>query len=96
MAQGGNPLSREKEIPDKVWVIQHTYKNVDGELIWLDPRSQQIHSELQKLVAQQQSEEVEHPMTRDEILSSVLGERSGYIRGKGYEKKPPKKYHMKI
>jgi len=30
-------------------------------------------------------------MTRDDILSSVLGERSGYVRGKGYGKKPPKK-----
>ncbi|XP_070043758.1 uncharacterized protein [Nicotiana tomentosiformis] len=33
-------------------------------------------------------------MTRDEILSSVLGERTGYVREKGYGKKPPKKSRM--
>ncbi|KAM3340092.1 hypothetical protein P3S68_029962 [Capsicum galapagoense] len=32
-------------------------------------------------------------MTNDEILSSVLGVRSGYVREKGYRKKPPKKSH---
>ncbi|WMV33229.1 hypothetical protein MTR67_026614 [Solanum verrucosum] len=47
--------------------------------------------QLQQLVVEQQSEEIEHRMTRDDILSSVLGERSGYVRGKGYGKKPPKK-----
>ncbi|KAF3624164.1 putative formin-like protein 3-like [Capsicum annuum] len=30
-------------------------------------------------------------MTSDMILSSVLGVRSGYVQGKGYGKKPPKK-----
>ncbi|XP_016443919.1 uncharacterized protein LOC107769232 [Nicotiana tabacum] len=30
-------------------------------------------------------------MTRDEILSTIFGERTGYVRGKGYGKKPPKK-----
>nr|XP_018628118.1 uncharacterized protein LOC104101712 [Nicotiana tomentosiformis] len=49
--------------------------------------------QLQKLVTQQQSEEIEHPITREEILSSVLGERTGYVRGKGYGKKPPKNSH---
>ncbi|KAG5568361.1 hypothetical protein H5410_064624 [Solanum commersonii] len=48
-------------------------------------------SQLQQLVVEQQSEEIEHRMTRDDILFSVLGERSGYVRGKGYGKKPPKK-----
>ncbi|XP_075098516.1 uncharacterized protein LOC107773059 [Nicotiana tabacum] len=33
-------------------------------------------------------------MTKDEILSTVLGERTRYVRGKGYEKKPPKKSNM--
>ncbi|KAG5619501.1 hypothetical protein H5410_004719 [Solanum commersonii] len=47
--------------------------------------------QLLQLVVKQQSEEIEHRMTRDDILSSVLGERSGYVRGKGYGKKPPKK-----
>lgn len=59
--------------------------------MWVDPQSQQIH--LQDLVAQQQSEEIEYPMTRAEILSSVLDERTGYVRGKGYGKKPPKSSH---
>ncbi|XP_016486778.1 uncharacterized protein LOC107807013 [Nicotiana tabacum] len=33
-------------------------------------------------------------MTRDEILYSVLGERTCYVRGKGYGKKPPKKCNI--
>lgn len=89
-----NPLSGEKDTPDKVWKIQHTCKNANRERVWLDPQSQPIHGQLQQLVAEQQSEEVEHPMTRDEILSSVLGVRSGYVRGKGYGKKPPRKTQM--
>ena len=31
------------------------------------------------------------PMTGDEMLLSVLGERTGYFRGKGYGKKAPSK-----
>ncbi|OIT06038.1 hypothetical protein A4A49_15554 [Nicotiana attenuata] len=50
-----------------------------------------MQGQLQEVVAQQQSEEIEHPLTRDEILSTVLGERTGYVRRKGYGKKPPKK-----
>ncbi|KAH0716600.1 hypothetical protein KY290_012760 [Solanum tuberosum] len=75
-----DPLSGEIDSPDKVWEIQHTRKSTSGE-----------RSQLKQLVAQQQSEEIKTPMTRDVILSSVLGERSGYVRGKGYGKKPPKK-----
>ncbi|KAH0679195.1 hypothetical protein KY284_020280 [Solanum tuberosum] len=86
-----NPESGEKDTPDKVWEIQHTRKNTNREREWLDPQSQQIHGQLQHLVVEQQSEEIEHHMTRDDILSSVLGERSGYVRGNGYGKKPPKK-----
>nr|XP_033513494.1 uncharacterized protein LOC104101983 [Nicotiana tomentosiformis] len=78
-----NPATGEKERPDQVWEIQHTRKDDNGEI-----------GQLQELVAQQQSEENEHLMTRDEILSSVLGERIGYVRGKGYGKKPPKKSHF--
>ncbi|PHT76927.1 hypothetical protein T459_20449 [Capsicum annuum] len=37
------------------------------------------------------SEEKDNLMTSDKILSSVLGVRSGYFRGKEYGKKPPKK-----
>lgn len=33
-------------------------------------------------------------MTGDEILATVLGERTGYVRGKGYGKKPLKKSCM--
>uniref|UniRef100_A0A1U7W3C0 Uncharacterized protein LOC104224561 n=1 Tax=Nicotiana sylvestris TaxID=4096 RepID=A0A1U7W3C0_NICSY len=89
-----NPITGEIDTPDKVWEIQHTRKDDRGELVWVDPQSQQIHGQLQEVVTQQQSEEIEHPMTRDEILSTVLGERTGYVRGKGYEKKPPKKSNM--
>ncbi|OIT37546.1 hypothetical protein A4A49_55454 [Nicotiana attenuata] len=35
-------------------------------------------------------------MTRDEILSTVLGERTCYIRGKGYRKKHPKKSNIQL
>ncbi|OIT38547.1 hypothetical protein A4A49_59380, partial [Nicotiana attenuata] len=89
-----NPITGELDTPDKVWEIQHTRKDDRGELVWLDSQSQQIHGQLQEVVTQQQSEDIEHPMTRDEILSSVVGERTGYVRGKGYGKKPPKKSNI--
>ncbi|PHT36762.1 hypothetical protein CQW23_24462 [Capsicum baccatum] len=85
-----NPLTGEKETSDKIWEIQHTRKNVNGECVWLDPQSEQIHGQLQKLVVEQQSKEIELRMTGDEILTSVLGEKSGYVWGKGYNK-PTKK-----
>ncbi|OIT02402.1 hypothetical protein A4A49_31982 [Nicotiana attenuata] len=56
--------------------------------------SSEFKGQLQELVAQQQSEENEHPLPRDEILSAVLGERTSYVCGKGYGKKPPKKSHI--
>ncbi|XP_075087804.1 uncharacterized protein LOC107806906 isoform X3 [Nicotiana tabacum] len=89
-----NPATGEKETPDRVWEIQYIHKNDNGEIVWVDPQSQQIHGQLQELVAQQQSEENEHPMTRDEILSFVLGERTSYVHSKGYRKNPPKKSHI--
>ncbi|KAF3673254.1 putative formin-like protein 3-like [Capsicum annuum] len=78
-----NPLTGEKEIPDKIWEIQHTHKNVNGE-----------RGQLHQLVVEQQSEEIDNPMTSDEILSLVLGVILGYVRGKGHRKKPPKKSQM--
>ncbi|KAJ8568817.1 hypothetical protein K7X08_032448 [Anisodus acutangulus] len=33
-------------------------------------------------------------MAGDEILTSVLGEKTRYVRGKGYGKKPPKKSRL--
>ena len=33
-------------------------------------------------------------MTREEMYSSILGQRSGYVRGFGYGKKPPRKTQM--
>nr|XP_018623716.1 uncharacterized protein LOC104088468 isoform X1 [Nicotiana tomentosiformis]XP_033509925.1 uncharacterized protein LOC104088468 isoform X1 [Nicotiana tomentosiformis]XP_033509926.1 uncharacterized protein LOC104088468 isoform X1 [Nicotiana tomentosiformis]XP_033509927.1 uncharacterized protein LOC104088468 isoform X1 [Nicotiana tomentosiformis]XP_033509928.1 uncharacterized protein LOC104088468 isoform X1 [Nicotiana tomentosiformis]XP_033509929.1 uncharacterized protein LOC104088468 isoform len=89
-----NPATGEKETPDRVWEIQYIHKNDNGEIVWVDPQSQQIHGQLQELVDQQQSEENEHPMTRDEILSFVLGERTSYVHSKGYRKNPPKKSHI--
>ncbi|KAF3617593.1 putative formin-like protein 3-like [Capsicum annuum] len=50
--------------------------------------------QLHQLIIEQQSEEIENPMTSDMILSSVLGVRSGYVRGKGHGKKPLKKSQM--
>lgn len=42
-------------------------------------------------MAQQQYEQNENPMTGDEVLATILGGRTGYVRGKGYGKKPLKK-----
>ncbi|KAH0761318.1 hypothetical protein KY290_017391 [Solanum tuberosum] len=84
-------LNREKKTHQIKFGRFNTRKNTNGEREWLDPQSQQIHGQLQQLVVEQQSDEIEHRMTRDDILSSVLGERSGYVQGKGYGKKPPKK-----
>ncbi|KAM3270551.1 hypothetical protein P3S67_028753 [Capsicum chacoense] len=74
-----NPLIGEKDTPDKIREIQHTRKNVNGERVWLDPKSEQIHGQLQQLVIEQQSEKIELRITGDEILSLVLGERSKYV-----------------
>ncbi|PHT93387.1 hypothetical protein T459_01269 [Capsicum annuum] len=71
-----NPLTGENETPDKIWEIKHTRNNVNGERVWLDPQSEQIHGQLQQLVIEQQSEETDNPMTSNEILSLVLGVRS--------------------
>ncbi|KAM3264290.1 hypothetical protein P3L10_001284 [Capsicum annuum] len=71
-----NPLTGENETPDKIWEIKHTRNNVNGEHVWLDPQSEQIHGQLQQLVIEQQSEETDNPMTSNEILSLVLGVRS--------------------
>jgi len=47
--------------------------------------------QVKKIVTQQQFEENEQPMSADEILATVLGELTGYVREKGYGKKPTKK-----
>ncbi|KAF3658799.1 putative transcriptional regulator STERILE APETALA-like [Capsicum annuum] len=86
-----DPLTREKAPPDRVWELQHTRKNAKGELMWSDQQSQQIYGQIQELVAQQQYEQNENPMTGDEVLATILGGRTGYVRGKGYGKKPLKK-----
>ncbi|KAK4354168.1 hypothetical protein RND71_026362 [Anisodus tanguticus] len=86
-----DPESGEKATADRVWELQHTRKNDQEELVWSDIQSQQIHGQLQELVIEQQSEEIEKPMSGEEILATVLGERSGYVRGKGYGKRPTKK-----
>ncbi|KAF3626072.1 putative transcriptional regulator STERILE APETALA-like [Capsicum annuum] len=57
----------------------------------LDHKLQGFVGQLQQLVVEQQSEKIELCMIGDEILSSILGERSGYIQGKGHSNKPPEK-----
>ncbi|KAF7833107.1 uncharacterized protein G2W53_015440 [Senna tora] len=76
-----DPTTGEKERP----MLQHTHKT-NGGRVWLDPKSKEIHGRLKELVSQQKDNQ--HPLTGDEILESVLGEKSGYVRGKGYGKKP--------
>ncbi|KAF7832769.1 uncharacterized protein G2W53_015102 [Senna tora] len=80
-----DPATGEKATPDAVLEIQYTHKT-NGGRVWLDPKSKEIHGRLKELVSQQKDNQ--HPLTGDEILESVLGEKSGYIRGKGYGKKP--------
>ncbi|XP_057522640.1 uncharacterized protein LOC130802649 [Amaranthus tricolor] len=63
---------------DKVWLIQHTRKNDQGKLEWLDTRSKEIHVKLKDVVAS-----AGDSMTQDEILLRVLGQKSGHVRGKG-------------
>lgn len=46
-------------------------------------------------MVQQQYEQNMNPMTGDEILATVLGERTCYVRGKGYGKTPLKKSRMR-
>ncbi|KAM3233440.1 hypothetical protein P3L10_018799 [Capsicum annuum] len=46
---------------------------------------------VQQLIVEQLSEEIENSMTSDKILSSILGDRLGYVRKKGYDKNPPKR-----
>ncbi|CAN4080469.1 unnamed protein product [Withania somnifera] len=89
-----DPLTGEKAAPDRIWEFQHTRKNANGELLWSDQQSQKIYGQIKELVAKQRYEQNENPMTGDEILATVLGERTCYVRGKGYGKKPPKKSHM--
>ncbi|KAH0675940.1 hypothetical protein KY285_023741 [Solanum tuberosum] len=90
-----DPQTGKKATADIVWELQHTRKNDKGELLWSDPQSQEVHGRIQALVTdQQQLEENANPMTGDEILATVLGERTGYVRGKGYGKRPPRKNHM--
>ncbi|XP_059287297.1 uncharacterized protein LOC132040657 [Lycium ferocissimum] len=70
------------------------HKNDKGEIVWSDPQSQEVHGRIQALVTQQQSEENENPMTGDDILANVLGERTGYVCGKGHRKRPPRKNRL--
>lgn len=55
-----------------------------------------MQDQIQELVGQQEYEENESPMNGDEILAIVLGERTGYVRGKGYGKKPLTKSRMQL
>ncbi|KAI9127246.1 hypothetical protein K1719_001805 [Acacia pycnantha] len=66
--------------PDQLYMIQHTRKKADGQLEWADPQSEQIYANLQDLRQQQEEVEVDSRMTSDEILTAVLGERSGLLK----------------
>ncbi|XP_028799879.1 uncharacterized protein LOC114755171 [Neltuma alba] len=85
-----DPTTGQPAPPDQVWEITHTRKTADGQLQWVDSRSEEIHDRMHELV-QQQSLESDARITSDEILTAVLGERSGYVRGKGYGAEPRRK-----
>ena len=38
-----DPITGEYATPDVVWELQHTRKNKEGETLWSDPKSQEIH-----------------------------------------------------
>ncbi|KAF7812494.1 uncharacterized protein G2W53_033470 [Senna tora] len=78
-----DPETGELAPPDRVWEKQHARKK-NGEWVWSDPQSQEIHGRIQQLVNEERTKGEDEPhMNRDEILQSVLGERSGHVRGKG-------------
>ncbi|KAF7808492.1 uncharacterized protein G2W53_035235 [Senna tora] len=84
-------ITGELAPPDIVWEMQHA-RTKQGVLVWSDPQSQEIHGRIQQLVNEQAEVPVEEPrMSRDEILASILGERSRYVRGKGYGAMPAKR-----
>ncbi|KAF7802521.1 uncharacterized protein G2W53_041632 [Senna tora] len=77
-----DPETGELAPPNRVWEKQHARKK-NGEWVWSDPQSQEIHGRIQQLVNEERAKGEDEPhMNRDEILQSVLGERSGHVRGK--------------
>ncbi|KAF7801069.1 uncharacterized protein G2W53_044416 [Senna tora] len=77
------PETGELASPDCVWEKQHARKK-NGEWVWSDPQSQEIHGRIHQLVNEERAKGEDEPhMNRDEILKSVIGERSGHVRGKG-------------
>ncbi|KAF7800647.1 uncharacterized protein G2W53_044923 [Senna tora] len=75
-------ITGELAPPNIVWEMQHARANTRCISV----------SRIQELVNEQAEVPVEEPrMSRDEILASVLGERSGYVRGKGYGAIPAKR-----
>lgn len=86
-----DPITGEKSPPNEVWLKQHTKMTDVGEVLWSDPKSKEIHGQLHQFVIEQTNVDEGEQMTRDEILLHVLGEKSGYFRGKGVGKKVPTK-----
>ncbi|XP_038698633.1 uncharacterized protein LOC119996164 [Tripterygium wilfordii] len=86
-----DPISGKKPPPDEIWLKQHTKKSKEGELQWSDPISKEVHEKLHDLVVQQEETPPESQLTNDEMLLQVLGQKSGYFRGKGAGTRPPTK-----
>ncbi|KAL2937879.1 RIMS-binding protein 3C, partial [Bienertia sinuspersici] len=66
---------------DVIWLVEHTTRNNEGVLQWVDEsrsKSKEIHEQLKVVVAIHGDS-----MTQEEILLDVLKPRSGYFRGKG-------------
>ncbi|KAF5744017.1 hypothetical protein HS088_TW08G00605 [Tripterygium wilfordii] len=86
-----DPISGKRPPPDEIWLRQHTKKSKEGELQWSDPISKEVHEKLHDLVVQQEETPPESQLTNDEMLLQVLGQKSGYFRGKGAGTRPPTK-----
>ncbi|KAF5733140.1 hypothetical protein HS088_TW17G00677 [Tripterygium wilfordii] len=86
-----DPISGKRPPPDAIWLRQHMKKSKEGELQWSDPISKEVHEKLHDLVVQQEETPPESQLTNDEMLLQVLGQKSGYFRGKGAGTRPPTK-----
>ncbi|KAI9073283.1 hypothetical protein K1719_044746 [Acacia pycnantha] len=61
--------SNEEDVLD-----DYEMKTADGQLVWANPQSEQIHANLQELRQQEEEEESDARMTSDEIMIAILGE----------------------
>ncbi|MQL98234.1 hypothetical protein Taro_030937, partial [Colocasia esculenta] len=81
--EGGEPLAHE------LWRLTHQKK--DGS--WGSEQSRQVYETVKDKLEELASQPCDSPVasTPDEVLSLVVGQRSGHVRGRGCGPKPPSK-----